>query len=477
MTMSDASTVRTEMIPGISAAISSINETIQRYATTPGLVFITGEPGTEKSLASKMLHYLGPRAERPISKVTVSWKMPPELVQHVDRAAEGTLVIVLQREFPIDMQFSIVEMISHGVFTDPLGGASVECPNIGLILLASQTFENFVSQRTGTLLPEVRELLEARRIHIPPLRERPEDIPALTRYAVRRARETGRSKALGADAQVLALFRHWHWPNNAEELLLVSAQAAIAASGEMVTMEDLPEEFLAQLPQDLVAAARAVRAPRPAKKPTPRRPPTTPLALESSPFPLPGGTRPITPPQPERSDSDDETPIQIVVPDLGGDESRPVTHSDVDTQEEDPIPRRLLTLAKRLSAQSHLLQQQVNHPLQALKSSEGVPKLDTAPAPAQPLNQVEEELERGLDMVLALRRQLVTLNQRQRETVVTVKDIFRRIRFTRPETLNRDPDFELEKDALAEQLRAINSIIDRINRAMPDGGEGGPTAP
>src|SRR5690606_8985478 len=94
------------------------------------------------------------------------------------------------------------------------------------------------------LLPELTDLLATCHLDIPPIRDRPEDIPALVRYATARAVETGRSRAASANAQVLALFRQWHWPGNAEDLLLVTAEAALNSTGTEITLEDLPAEFM-----------------------------------------------------------------------------------------------------------------------------------------------------------------------------------------------------------------------------------------
>lgn len=502
-----------DSLPGISAAIQRINRTVREYSTSHGLVFLSGERGTEKSLAAKLLHHHSSRASKPLGRLRVSWKLPPELLQHAEMCREGTLVLVLQREIPIDMQYTLVEIASHGVFVDPLSGQTVDCPNMGIVLLTSQTLEELAGLRTGTVLPELKELLEARQIIIPPLRKRPEDIPALVRYAISRARETGRCKVTGADAQVLALFRHWNWPGNAEDLLLVTAQAALGASGEMISLKDLPEEFTSQIPAEELEAARQVRIPRPPRKPVRRGasgeyqteptatfPATTFLGEDTTtqilappkgvdtptPISTPGvsAETPLYTPFEEAMvesgspgdaifDAHNErTPVPEAAQTAGEPEEETQTLPAAATQSDTGamLPRRVLTLARRLGAQSQILAGQIAAVKAAGVSSEGVPKLPSQPPQAEnvPATMVEEELYRGLDLVLALRRQLALLNMRQRESLQTFRDLMQRLNLRAPAGGGADPEIESEKVELARQLQSIREIIERVAVNLPD---------
>jgi len=485
-----------DSLPGISAAITRINRSIREFAQEPGLVFLTGERGTEKSLAAKLLHHHSPRASRPLGKLRVSWKLPPELIQHVQQCANGTLVLVLQRELPIDMQYTLVEIASHGIFVDPLSGSTVDCPNIGIVLLTSQTLEELSGGRTGTVLPELKELLEARQIKVPPLRARPEDIPAIVRYAIARAKETGRCNVSAADAQVLALFRHWHWPGNAEDLLLVTAQAALAAEGEMISLKDLPEEFTNQLPPEELESAKAVRMPRPAKRAARRssdmneissvsiseeslRTPRDPSAMETHPTvetPMPFSTevttRFTTDPTPPSGGDAPYDPHTEVTP-IPAETTLPLLPHLIGG-EPAPLPRRLLTLARRLGAQSQILSEQIASVRASARSSEAVPKLPSNPPPTEdvPAHLVEEELNRGLDLVLALRRQLTLLNQRQRESIDTFRDLVSRLKLASTPDAVDAREIEAEKIELARQLESIRAIIERVGIAVPGVTEG-----
>ncbi len=243
------------MLPGISSLISATNELIRVAASNDNPVFLTGEVGTEKAFAAKLIHQLSARAPFPLTKINVSWKLPPDLASYFQQTNGGTLLIHLQKEFPIDMQYTLVEMASDGCFADPLSG-DVVTSDVRIIIMTSLDLEA-LGGRTP-LLPELHELLVSQHVEIPPLRDRTEDIPAVVRYAVNRARETGRAKAKTADPQVISLFRQYSWPGNAEDLLLVTAQAAISAKGELITLDDLPDNFIKQFTPDIIAKARAV---------------------------------------------------------------------------------------------------------------------------------------------------------------------------------------------------------------------------
>lgn len=553
-----------ELLPGISAGVAEINGKLRQYAASGAMVFLTGEGGTEKALAAKIYHSLSPRSSKPMGKLVVSWKLPPDMAQHVEKYAKGTLVIVIQREFPIDMQYTLVEMAAHGAFTDPMSGETHECPDIGIVLLTSLATDKLLNNRTGALLPELRELLQARHIHVPPLRERPEDIPALVRYAIRRTQETGRSKVLGADAQVLALFRHHRWPNNAEDLLLVTAQAALAAKADLIGLDDLPEEFLAQILPEELESARQVKLPTPVRRqaggairpiaradaPLPPYPlpykhdeeEDTDTSALSLPTPL--TVSPATHIDPRESRVDipipntrldismaptrvdlSMAPTRVDLPDMGGidaktpimpyhdvpprpaaeppprprpEPARPAAAStssvnialrptapDPRTQpKDDPnrdskvndsgefaLPSRLLRLARRLGTQSDILAQQMNGPLAAFRpKDQPLRSFDNRTEDEKAMLLLEAELERGLDMVLSLRRQLAKLNQHRSESLLTFRDLLQRLQLEGVESMRKDPGTTAEATEIATRLHQVNEIIEKVSQSLPEVG-------
>ncbi len=287
------------------------------------------------------------------------------------------------------------------------------------------------------MLPELLDLIKRRHIEIPPLRERTEDIPALVRYATKRARETGRSNATGADAQVLALFRHWEWPGNAEDLLLITAEACLRSKTEMISLEDLPKEFMQQIPEELLEGARLVRASSNAPK-----------ALETQ----------------NHVDEPDDDEVGLADPPTNPAEDDGKVLVDAQRY------RRLLTLARRLNSQSEILSKQMTGPLSADLSDSLLADDKLMQSNPEEVSQVlESELDKSLDSIMGLRRQLALLNEREKNTIETARDLYRRLILAGKDTISIMDDEEIQEETaeLASSLRQMDEVIQRVSGSFP----------
>lgn len=448
-------------LPGISSLVSATNELIRAAALNDSPVLLTGEPGTEKSFAAKLIHQHSNRSTGPIVKLTVSWKLPPNLSEYFERCDGGTLIIHLQKEFPIDMQYTLVELTSHGGFADPMSGELVES-DIRIILMSNLDIDEMA--RRTPFLPDLQEILTAQHIEIPPLHSRGEDIPALVRYAIGRARETGKTSVAGADPQVLALFRQWDWPGNAEDLLLVTAQAAISAKGRYLTLDDLPESFLRQLHPEAIETARSFST-------TPHgdaaRHPPTPAALHS----------PATTATDHRDHSHEEADIDPDTAPSGGMEAAGTRAMETPAagssgaSHHDTRGLRVLQLARRLNAQSQLLSRQMSGPLPAAGHDQLLERLMVDVTDEAALGTLENELDRGLELVLAMRRQLALLNVRQQQTQETIRDLVNRLSYSDVSSEETSREIADEAADLADTLKAIDQIVRKVATEMPRTGE------
>lgn len=482
-----ASTQRPGMnlLPGISDSIGAVNRRLTELARLDMPVFISGEPGTEKAFAAKILHQLSDRGDKPLSKLSISWKLPNDLSARLRMCDGGTLIISLQREFPPDIQYTTLEISNDKAFADSLTGELVEA-DVRILITTSVPVDTLRNQIS--LLPELADLLGRYHLEIPPIRERTEDIPALVRYATQRAFETGRSMARGADAQVLALFRLWHWPGNAEDLLLVTAEAALNCTGELITLNDIPEEFLAAVPEDLVAQAREVRLPDRRGTtsslidhlPTPR-----PVAPQRSapvaPTPAPDVPREPTPVPPELHEAfaEDETheiPLRELEALMEKTPPTPTSPKPGETADiigtAEEIDRsaqrmqRLVTLARRLNAQSRLVARQLEGPL-AEKSGRDAAAREMADVLSEEAlaDALEHQLDDGLDSILGLRRQLAMLNKREHKAIQTVRDLYRRMILSGVDISGAIADDEMlhETEDLRRELVEMDSLIQRVS--------------
>lgn len=478
----------TNLLPGISEIIQRTNIALEKAASNDRPVFITGELGTEKAFAAKLIHQLSARMPHPFTKVNVSWKLPPDLSQYFEQCAGGSLIIHLQKEFPIDMQYTLVEMASDKSFADPMTGDVIEA-DVRIILMTSLDLETLA--RRTPLLPELNELLINQHIEIPPLRDRLEDIPALVRYALKRAYETGKTTATAVDPQVLALFRRWDWPGNAEDLLLVTAQAAIKAKGPVATIDDLPGSFMRQLDEDLIKAARTVRTP--ASVTNISREEVTgesqPEPIEESPVEsdlLPQDEvegRPLsrtelermaetqkvladpeTDPEGLEEFSVEEEQVAPEVPQFQQDEQVASPEHPVD-----PLNSRVLNLARRLHAQSILLKRQMTGPLEQSELSLSLEELARDADERDALLALESELDRGLETVHALRRQLALLNIRQQQSAETIRDVIQRLNLMSQDLADEVDREEMMREAreLVESLGKVDEIIQRVSTEIP----------
>jgi hypothetical protein len=460
------------LLPGISSLAAATNELLKVAALNSSPVFISGEIGTEKAFAAKLIHQMSTRSLRPLNKINVSWKLPPDLRQYFEASRGGTIVFNLQKEFPIDMQYTLVELASHGSFTDPMAGDQVDA-DVRIILLTSQTLEDFAGR--SELLPELKDLLESQHIVIPPLRNRTEDIPALVRYATTRARETGRSKANGADPQVLSLFRQWIWPGNAEDLLLVTAQAAIACKSDLIAISDLPESFIRQVPPELVEAAKLVNSSKPHRLTATRNTPVPVSGASEVPDEEPQAVDVVPDSQVLKGviDSNDRvdvsaamqrtTPLPLA---KGAMPPAAATPPGEQSEEAKKLPPRVLQLARRLNAQSQILSRQLSGPLDPTANRSILAELVQNSTDEEALRALEKELDLGLEMVLTMRRQMALLNLRQQQSAETIRDLVQRISDS-PTSQPNDLSVVTDAKQLAESLQAMENIISRISTEVP----------
>lgn len=500
------------MLPGISRVIRELNSRLAALAESPDeLVFLTGEPGTERALAARIIHQLSRRAAHKFVKVTAHWKLPSDFSAQLKQAEGGTVFLHLVREFPVDMQYTLLELALDQTFTDSLSGEPHHA-DIRLILTTTQDIDTLFSR--SALLPDLREILFRHSLEVPPLRERPEDVPALVRFALQRARETGHCQADRVDRQVLGIMRKYAWPGNAEELLLIAAQAALKATTATVTLRDLPEDFLAHLPAEVKREAAAefvdIESALPpdtstAAPPAPARPTTAPAEIArhivqlDTPFPLrkekeewqvevastadaatgpgePAGMAPPPPTAEQRKDLKPAKPSPTKAPPAAAKPSSPPPKKDagevptpiesspldnlfVSDEEREKQERELAILSNRLFAQTALLARQMEGPLPIGKSEDVLVRMRRGPD--QRPEEIEAELARSLEQILVLRRQLALLNERERESASVIRELLQRMELTAA------PPQAAEFNNLAEQLAQVDTIIARVTERLP----------
>jgi two-component system nitrogen regulation response regulator GlnG len=234
---------------GRSPAMQELFRTIARLASTDLRAMITGESGTGKELVARALHDFSRRRSRPFVAVNMA-AIPRELVEselfghergaftgatgrRAGRFAEaegGTLFLDEIGDMPIEAQTRLLRVLQQGEFT-PVGGRGATSANVRVLSATNQDPVALVER--GALRQDLYYRLNVVPVHVPPLRERRDDIPALIAHILAASQAEGlppRAFTPGA----LERLRGHAWPGNVRELANVVNRALLLASGETV---------------------------------------------------------------------------------------------------------------------------------------------------------------------------------------------------------------------------------------------------
>ncbi|HTW92963.1 MAG TPA: sigma 54-interacting transcriptional regulator [bacterium] len=229
-----------------------------RMAAPRVQVLIRGESGTGKELIARALHESGPRADHPF--VTVNCAAVPESLLEAEffgvEAGAATGVVARPGKFELagkgtifldeigDMALNLQGKLLRAIDSKTVMrvGGTKETP-IEARVVAATNMDLDLRERQGLFRRDLLYRLNTVQLALPPLRERPEDIPALTQFFITRAaQEYGRS-VNGASDEVLTLFAAFPWPGNVRQLQHVVERAAIVCDGDELQTTNLPPEF------------------------------------------------------------------------------------------------------------------------------------------------------------------------------------------------------------------------------------------
>jgi formate hydrogenlyase transcriptional activator len=243
--------IRTEMhfeeIVGESAALKKVLEEAQTVATSNATVLILGETGTGKELIARAVHRLSQRKDRSFIKVNCAaiptGLLESELFGHekgaftgavsqkigrMELADQGTLFLDEVGEIPLDIQPKLLRVLQDQEF-ERLGGTRTIKVDVRLIAATNRDLARSVSDREYR--SDLFYRLNVFPIHMPPLRDRPEDIPILVHYFVQKyARRMDRHIESISSENMNVLMR-WHWPGNVRELENIIERSVILSEG------------------------------------------------------------------------------------------------------------------------------------------------------------------------------------------------------------------------------------------------------
>ncbi len=238
---------------GASAPMTQVRALIDKVARSQAPVFISGETGTGKEVAARMIHARGGRAEAPFLAVNCG-AIPENLMESeffgyrkgaftgadserdgfFQAAAGGTLFLDEIVELPTAMQVKLLRAIQEKRVRR-VGGVAEEPVDVRLISASHQDLQAAVSQ--GRFRQDLFYRLNVIEIHMPALRERREDVTALAEYLLARLCQGGTVPTLSAAA--LAALAGYNYPGNVRELENILERAMALCEDGHITPEDL----------------------------------------------------------------------------------------------------------------------------------------------------------------------------------------------------------------------------------------------
>jgi two-component system nitrogen regulation response regulator GlnG len=245
-------------IIGRSAPMQDIYRIIARLTGTDLTVMVTGESGTGKELVARAMHDYGKRRSGPFIAVNMA-AIPRELIEselfghekgsftgadarkvgRFEQAEGGTLFLDEIGDMPLEAQTRLLRVLQSGEFM-PVGGRAPIRADLRIIAATHRDLRQLVAQ--GLFREDLFYRLNVVPIRLPPLRERPEDIPTLVQHFLAKAREEGLpAKTIERDAMLL--MKEHRWPGNVRELENLVRRLAVLYAQESIDREVIDTEL------------------------------------------------------------------------------------------------------------------------------------------------------------------------------------------------------------------------------------------
>lgn len=253
-----------ENILGRSNVLLSVLDMASRAAQTSSTVLVRGETGTGKELLAKAIHFNSPRKEKAF--ITINCGAIPkdllesELFGHVkgsftgavthkrgkaEAADGGTLFLDEIGELPPELQVKILRLLQQGEI-EKVGATETTRVDVRIIAATNRNLQAMIED--GAFREDLYYRLAVIPLELPPLRERPDDIPELVEHFFVRAKEKHGRQDLALPPALLSYFCGYRWPGNVRELENVLERLVVLSRGPDITLNDLPEALRRERP-------------------------------------------------------------------------------------------------------------------------------------------------------------------------------------------------------------------------------------
>jgi DNA-binding NtrC family response regulator len=244
-----------EVLIAESAAMQPVLETVERVAPTDANVLITGESGCGKGLVARLIHDASPRRERSLVTVNIGslaeTVFESEMFGHVkgaftdaknDRVGRfeladgGTLFLDEIANIPVAQQGRLLRVLEDGQF-ERLGSSRTQRVDVRVLAATNADIDGEIG--AGRFRADLLYRLNTIHIHIPPLRERGDDIVLLAQRSLNQHAQHHRRPVTGFSDAALSSLRRYAWPGNVRELNHVVERAVLMARGAAIEPADL----------------------------------------------------------------------------------------------------------------------------------------------------------------------------------------------------------------------------------------------
>lgn len=241
---------------GNAPAMQGVFKMIGRVSRSHAPVMITGESGVGKEVVAKAIHRYSLRASQQFVAINCA-AIPPNLLEselfghekgaftgavsrrlgRFEQCSSGTLFLDEIGDMPLEVQSKLLRVLQEGQFSR-VGGNDTLSTNVRILAATNKDLETEVSE--NRFREDLFYRLNVVRIHIPPLRKRPEDIPLLARFFLQRLSSATAGSDYRFSQEALETLSHYHWPGNVRELENTIQRAVVLANTNVLLPSDLP---------------------------------------------------------------------------------------------------------------------------------------------------------------------------------------------------------------------------------------------
>jgi DNA-binding NtrC family response regulator len=246
---------------GESEPLREVMVKVEQMAPVSSTVLVEGESGTGKELVARALALLGPRRNRPFIAVNVG-ALPESLLEselfghekgaftgaaerrlgRFELADGGTLFLDEIGEIPQSTQVKLLRVLEERELTR-VGGVQSISVNVRVVAATNRPLRAQVEE--GSFRADLYYRLNVLNVYLPPLRERPSDIPLLVRRFIRDFTEQHERSFLGISAEAMQLLVEYPWPGNVRELRNLVESMVVLSHGREIGPDDLPHQIRA----------------------------------------------------------------------------------------------------------------------------------------------------------------------------------------------------------------------------------------